>query len=173
MNRRHFLASTAIAAATLALSACDAVTSTTTNGVTTLTINVAQINAWGQAIVNGADILAPFAGTAGSIILLVAKTAEADLASVNTLSGGSATLTFNSTSIPAAVQSLLTDGKTVVADASGAISASAGTAATEALNALETIVSIFAATLGSMGAAAPKMSEAQALATLKVAAPAH
>ena len=111
------------AASLLALAGCSAVTSTTTNGVTTITVNVADIDDWAEAFLNAAGLILALpgiaAGPTGIAITAVLAVIKADLAAFNAASGGNVTLTFNSTSVPAAIQSVLTDGQTLLSDAAG------------------------------------------------------
>lgn len=181
LSRRAALRGTALSVAALALlTRCGAVTENTTNGVTTITVNTAQINAWGQAFVNASKLVASLPGitgtTTGVAILAVGTVVGADLTAFNTAAKGSLSLTFNSTSIPAAVTSILTDGSTLLTDSKAALSDVAATATTTAqtyIDAVETVVSLFQAAVGSVAVGAAlgatsKMTEAQALATLKV-----
>ena len=168
MNRRTFLHIAAIAPVA-ALVACS---ESTTNGVTTITLNVAQVSAWGQAFVNAGTLLAPLTGPTGVAILSVVSAVENDISGISTLAGGNASLSFNSTSVPAAIQSLLSDGQTIISDAAGALGAGITTAAQTYLTAAQTIASLLAAAIGSVSvgvaAATPKMTENHALDVLGV-----
>ena len=154
-----------------ALSACGLITTTTTNGVTTITVNVAQLNNWGQAILNAGTMLAPLIPGVGPAVMAILNLVSSDLAAVNKTAGGSVSLTFDSTSVPAALTSLLADGQKLIGTVSPALPAAASSVATEAqtvVNALQTVVSVLAATLGSVAAVKPVMTEAQALQVLGV-----
>jgi hypothetical protein len=174
VNRRSFLRTSALAPLIAGLAACGVVTTTTTNGVTSLTINVAQLNNWGQAFINMATLLAPLIGPVGVTVLTIGTVAKADLTAVDAAAGGSLSLSFDSTSVPAVISSLLADGQKIVSTVgagvtSGAISALSAEAQTY-LTAGETILSLFSAALGSVAASAstPRMTEASALAALRV-----
>lgn len=174
LTRRSALRGTTALTASTLLPGCDPVTTTTTNGVTTTTINVADLDNWGTAFINAASLLAPFLGPVGTTILAIGTVAKTDLAAVDSAAGGSLSLSFNSTSVPAAVSSLLADGQKIVstvtsAVTNGTVSALAAQAQTY-LTAAQTIVSLFSAALGlaSAASAAPKMTEAAALAALGV-----
>jgi hypothetical protein len=163
------------AASLLALAGCSAVTSTTTNGVTTITVNVADVDAWGQAFLNASGLILALPGIAalpvGAAISAVLAVIKTDLAAFDTASGGNVTLTFNATSVPAAIQSVLADGKTLLSDAAGvpgAVTATVQATASEYVQALETVVSTFAAAIGQITAGASPMSLGQALSVLKV-----
>jgi hypothetical protein len=100
----------------------------------------------------------------------------ADLQALAGVAGAQTTLSFDSTSIPTAVNSLLKDGQTLLTDAQLALSKVAQTSVTAALtyiNAISTLVSLFEAELNAappVGATlkASPMTEPQALKTLKV-----
>jgi hypothetical protein len=172
-RRGALLSASAIIPAAL-LAGCGLITSNTTNGVTTITINVADLDNWGNAIVNAASLLAPFVGPIGATILEVGTVAKADLTAADVAAGGSLSLSFNSTSAPAAVSSLLADGQKIVSTVGSAVTTGAVTQlvaeAQTYLTAAETIVSVFSAALGlaSASLAVPKMTETAALAALGV-----
>ena len=170
MNRRALLATTMLAP----LAACGVVTSTTTNGVTTVTINVAKIDSYAKAFgaftsaVAGVSGIAPFLTT----IEVAESMALQDLAAFDAATNGQLVLTFDATSVPASVTSILDDGRAVLAAIQTALPQSAivGTVL-DAFNAVKTIVMLFEALLPSFGAVAASrvpMSEAQALAVLGV-----
>jgi hypothetical protein len=179
MNRRHRLRTTALAMIAAPIAACSVFQSTTTNGVTTITVNVVKLDAYGQAFINGGTMLLDLPGistlpvaAAISVVLAMLKT---DIAALDTATQGQATLTFDSTSVPAAIQSVFTDGKTLLADARSVLGTAEQAAASTVLtyiDALQTVVSIFSATIGQMTAGArigaTPMTETQALAVLRV-----
>jgi hypothetical protein len=176
LYRRHVLLGTTA----LGLAGCSAITSTTTNGVTTYTVNVAEITAWGQAFANGATMIGGLPGLLGTPIGLgivaVSAVVKADLTAFAATAGSQLTLTFDSTSVPAAVNSLLGDGKTLLTDAAGALGNVASTVITTAqtyVSAVQTVVSLLSAAIGAQLAGAVPgavpMSEATALSVLKVA----
>jgi hypothetical protein len=176
MNRRAFCALLAVAPA---VAACDAFTTTTTNGVTTITVNVAKLDAYGQAFINGANLLLSLPGVstlpAAALITAILGVLKTDLATFDASAAGNVTLSFDSTSIPAAIQSVLTDGKTLLTDANSVLGSAEQAVVSTAqtyINAISTVVSLFAAEIGQMtvGAAmgAAPMSEAQALSVLGV-----
>lgn len=174
MLRRKFLSTTAIAAAGL-VAAC---TTSTVNGVTTVTLNTAQVNSWAQAFLNGAQLVANLPGIMGTPLGLtiagIAPVISADVSAFNTATGGSLVLTYDRTSPVKAVDSLLADGHTLLTDALTAIPQVPATIAADAqtyLQALKTIVSLFEAALGGTTAAAvakAPMSEGAALKALGV-----
>src|SRR6185437_11906274 len=123
MNRRRLLRTTALALVAAPIAACSVFQSTTTNGVTTITVNVAKLDAWGQAFINGGTMLLGLPGVAtlpaGVEIAAVLVMAKANLAALDAETHGQAMLTFDSTSVPAAIQSVLADGKNLLTDAQG------------------------------------------------------
>lgn len=171
ITRRAFLG-TAPAAA---LAGCGVITTTSAGSGTTVTVNTARADAWGQAFINAASMLAPFAGAAAPAILAIGAVAKADLAAFDTASGGSLVLTFPSGSVPAKLAAVLADGQKLLAAAQADMPAKIGTEAQTALNALATIVSTAEAVVGvsptlaaaRLSATAP-MSESAALKVLKV-----
>lgn len=155
--------------------------SQTTNGVTKVTLNTNSVNAWGQAFINAANTVALLPGVSGTPaagpIIALSGPLSTDLAAFKTATNGALTLTYDSTSPPAAVSSLLTDAQslqTAVQSSIGNLTSSQLSTATLYLNALETVVSLFeAAASSSVAAAAPitPMTEADALKQLKVPFP--
>lgn len=179
MKLRTMLLVSALIPGVASLGACSAATSTTTNQVTTVTVNVADLNAWGNAIVNAAKLVSTLPGIvgtpAGTTIAGIATIAGTDLAAVAAAAGASQTFTFNNGSVPAAINSLLGDGQTLLTDAQGAIGNVSSTATQNAqtyIAALSTIVALFQATVTTLPPAAAmadaKMTPAQALAVLGV-----
>lgn len=175
ITRRAALRSTA-AIIPAALAACGIVS--TSPGQ--ITINIAQVNAWATAFINAANLVVALPGIAGTptaaTISGVGAVASSDLAAFTATTGGAISLTFSSASVPAALQSLLADGNTLLADVKGALGGVASTAAQTAqtyITALQTIVALFNAAMSisvatQAAAATAPMSEAKALATLGV-----
>ncbi|MDE2105501.1 MAG: hypothetical protein KGL39_50205 [Patescibacteria group bacterium] len=164
------------------LTGCGLITTTTTNGVTTITVNVKQLDAWGQAFANAASLIGVLPGIAGTpagvAILGISALAAGDIAAIDKSANGALVLTFDATSIPAAVSSLLTDGSTLLTDSSNALPSVASGAVSVAqtyIAALKTVVSLLTAALTPpasgpvVAAAMPRpMTEAAALKTLRV-----
>lgn len=170
MRRRTILLATA---ALLPLAGCGIFSTNTTNGVTTVTLNVANAEAWGNAFINAATLISSLAGVAGTAagtaIAATGATAKTDLATFVAQAGSQVTLIFDTTSVPAFVTSLLGDGQTLSGLAGGVITSTSTTVAQSYLTALQTIVALFQAAVSTTAAAAPmKMTQAQALATLRV-----
>jgi len=144
-------------------------TTSTVNGVTTVTINLTSITAWGEAIANAATLLAPLTGALAPVIAAIAQTAQTDLAAVTASAGGAAVLTFATGSVPAAIESLLADGQTILTDISGLTGTTLNTSVAQTyVTALRTVVSVFGAAIGSASATPEEtnMTEAQALTVL-------
>lgn len=181
LSRRALLGATAFAP--LALAGCGIVTRTTTGGVTTITVDVAKLDAYSKAIQNGADALLanPLIAAAmgpGVAIAIAAALAGvgAAIAAIDKQANGSQSLSFNANSAPAALVSLQADAATVYSDVKTAFAATAGqlpAAVAQVFDALVTVVSLLLAVMLSVGATkaarsmpAPKMPEARALALL-------
>jgi hypothetical protein len=181
MNRRQLLRTSALAACAATLAACDAFTTTTdpTTGVKTLSVNVAKLDAYGQAFINGASLLLSLPGIstlpAAAAITAILLVLKADLATFDASAAGNVTLSFDASSVPAAIQSVLTDGKTLLTDARNVVGTAEAAAISTAqiyVDAISTVVALFAAEIGQMtvGAAAGSvpMTESRALAVLGV-----
>lgn len=177
MNRRALLRSAAPFVVTVYVGGCSIFTTTTTNGVTTVTLNVAKINQYAQAFASG---VATVLGVPGVSVLLgvylapfqaIENAVVMDIAAFNAATGGSATLTFDATSVPASINSLIADGKSILTTIQTALPQTAiiGTLM-DAVNAVQTIYDLFVALLPSttVSAALPPMTEAKALAVLGV-----
>lgn len=175
LSRRVLLAAFPLASVA-GLMAC---TSTTVNGVTTDTLNVASFDADVSAGIKLAQAIfanslvsgALGAATTAAISTIIGDIGTA-LSGLLTSAGTSATITFDSTSVPAAITSILSDlekiggyvqtavaalGSTLPSDVSGYVSAF-----TTLLSVIAAIVPLVAAKRS--GIAAPTMTETQALA---------
>ena len=112
--------------------------------------------------------IAPFLTT----VEVAESMALQDLAAFDAATNGQLVLTFDATSVPASITSILDDGRAVLTAIQTALPQTAiiGTVL-DAVNAVKTIVMLFEALLPSFGAVAASrapMSEAQALAVLGV-----
>lgn len=175
-TRRAFLAAAACA---IPLAAC---TVTTANGVTTVTVQLATIDAYAQAVKNGtAALLANpvISGALGAAVVAAINAAETDvtnsISALDTANAGSISLTFSTASVPAALTSLQADAKTILGDVQTvftSLGTQIGSDVVQTFDAFETIVSLLVA-IGSaaVGAPAVKMTQAQALSVLGVQAP--
>ena len=180
ISRRSLLRSSGLAGVAL-LAAC---TVATTNGVTTITLDVTKVKNYGQAGLNAAatvtsflssfPTMAPYALAIGA-----AETAlSGALGAFSTAAGSTLTITYNDATWKTRVDSILTDLDTLAAAIESAIagsgsilSASVIADARTADNALATVISVFKALLGVSDArrvSGPRMTEAQALAVLGV-----
>ncbi len=171
LKRRTLLAATLL----VPVAAC---TTTSSNGVTTITLDVNKFDAWGVALANGASLVATLPGIVGTPAATIIQTAgtilTSDLAALNQATGGSISLSFDANSVPAAVASLeadaaklLNSAKVVVSGAGAAVIQTAQTY----IAAIETLVSLMQAAVGSVSvgvaaSATPKMAEAKAMAVL-------
>src|ERR1035437_2141456 len=150
ISRRAML----LSATPLALAGCGIITTTTTNGVTTISINVAKVDGWAQAFVNAGNLIYGLPGVAGllgpigGVVQIVVKMVAADVMAFDKSAGGVTDLTFDATSIPAALNSILADGRKLLATVQGAmpqIGAINGVASYA--NALALVVSVVEAAL--------------------------
>lgn len=175
ISRRGLL----LAGCALPLAACGIVSSQTTNGVTIITVNTAKAAAFAQALSNlGGDILAvPGVATILGPTFLLFQAANTDLAgipaAINAYAGGAQTFSFDTTSAPAFINSLVADANTMMADAKQATNVPGGIVST-----FQAIVTVAQATVAlltiAVAAPAPKpgqMSLAQAMAVARVALP--
>ena len=169
MNRRHALSLLALAP----VAACGLVQTTTTNGVTTVTVNVADVVAYAQAGINAASLVGSLV-PGGAAIVAVGSTIAVDLAAFSKATAGQVTLTWNATSVPALVRSLLGDVQQLLADVTAAVPqvpASVASQASTYLSALSTVVTLFEALVAPASVAAAKpisMTRLQALSALGV-----
>jgi hypothetical protein len=180
LSRRGALRASSALAALGLLARCGVVATRTTNGVTTVTINVAKVNAYAQAGSNFAaailsePLIATFIAPYAAVITAAQTLIMTDLTAFDAAAGGSVTLTFNAASIPLFISSVLTDMETLLGDVMKALPASAIVGTVEAnIEALSALISLFEAMIGVMPAAAkpgaaPPMSETDALKVLKV-----
>jgi hypothetical protein len=176
ISRRHLIAAAPVALA-LAAAGCAA---STTDGITTVTVNLTTVDAYAEAISNAvATLLTVPALSAGlgAVGVAAVTVAKADIVSsisaLDTANSGSESFTFTTASVPAALSALRADANkimsnisTVVASLGGSLAASVVTT----VDALETIVALTVALVPTVAltAAAPKMTEVRALATLGV-----
>lgn len=182
-SRRNFLRTSGLLACATALAAC---TVTKSGNVSSVTLNVAKVDAYAKAAQN-------FANTILSVPLVTATLGAAPVAlinaaatgivgaidQINTAANGAATVSYDSTSVKTAVNSIIADLQTALAYAKQGIAGVESTAATAdtiskvntAISAAETILSLLTALIVSVGvarAAPTPMSEATALAVLGV-----
>jgi hypothetical protein len=179
LTRRRALTAASVFIPAALLAACGIVTTTTTNGITTITANVARINAWGAAFINAAELISALPGIAdtraGMVVSESSMVITADLSAFAKAAGSAVTLTFDATSIPASMTSLLNDGTTLLHVAQAALPSATGAAVSDAgayIMALQTIVSLFTALVAAAptttAAAVSPMAEKRALAVLGV-----
>lgn len=176
MNRRALMLSGV--AATAVLAGC---TFSTSNGVTSVTINLKAVNAYAQALQNGSNTLlsVPLITTAmGPATVALVKAAVAGIsiaaAALAQQATGPNTLTFTANSIPAALASFQADAATINAAFGVVITAETGSLSSNIIttaSAIQTVVSLVLALASSVmpvtvGAVAPAMPEAQALSIL-------
>lgn len=179
ISRRSFLRNAAAGTAAIGLSACTVATS---NGVTTITLDVTKVKNYGQAGLNAAATVTSYLSTFPALTTYMAAITAAEVALSGALSafssaaGSTLTISYDDASWKTRVDSILTDLSTVAGAIQSAISAAgsmlSGTVQTDAkvaLSALQTIISVFKGLLGiSSARVGTGMTEAQALAALGV-----
>lgn len=182
-SRRSFLRTAGLLACGTALAAC---TVTKSGNVTSVTLNVAKVDAYAKAAQNFANTIlsVPLVTSAlgsGSVTIINACVTNivAAIDQFDTAANGAATVSYDSTSIKTAVNSIIADLQTVLAYGRQAVAGIESTTATAdtlskvntAISAAETILSLMTALIVSVGVArmAPTpMSEAAALSVLGV-----
>ncbi|KXV38582.1 hypothetical protein AD942_13475 [Gluconobacter japonicus] len=178
-NRRDFLKFLAAGSALGTLGAC---TITSSGNVTTVTLNVAKVKAYGVAGLNAVttilsiDAVASAIGTSSvTAIETAGLTLQNALTAFLNAAGSNVTITYDSTSFKSQIDSILADLQNVssllgvaVSQASsmfpGSILENAGTV----VSALKTILSIFEGVLGIVSAPVSRMTEEQAFRILHV-----
>lgn len=164
LSRRTFLRSTGLAGMAM-LAAC---TVTTTNGVTTITLDVVKVKNYGQAGLDAASTVTSFLSTFPAmapyaLAITAAETAlSGALSAFSSAAGSTLTISYNDATWKTRVDSILTDLDTLAAAIESAISGSGSTLSTSviadaktAYNALATVISVFKALLGVSDAKAP------------------
>ncbi len=165
ISRRNLVRSSALGMAAAALAACAV---NTTNGVTTITLDVTKVKNYGQAGLNAAATVTSFLSTFPTmapyvLAITAAETAlSGALSAFSTAAGSTLTISYNDASWKTRVDSILTDLDTLAAAIESAISGSGSVLsstvisdAKTAYNALATIISVFKALLGVSDAKAP------------------
>jgi hypothetical protein len=177
MQRRKLLLTSAFTA--LALAGCAV---STVNGVTTLTVNLAAVNAYAQAVENSVTLLtsnpliaAAIPAPAATIIKAAQAAVGTAIAALDKEYAGQISFSFDATNVPAALLSLQADASTIFAGfqtVAEGIGAAVPAAVSQALLALQTIVSLVnALTIANVGAVETPMPADTALAVLGVKAP--
>jgi hypothetical protein len=164
LSRRSFLRSSALVGAT-ALTAC---TVTTTNGVTTVTLDVAKVKNYGQAGLNAAATVTSFLSSFPALApyalaITAAETAlSGALSAFSTAAGSTLTISYNDATWKTRVDSILSDLDTLAAAIESALAGSGAVLSSSVLsnartayNALATLISVFKALLGVSDAKAP------------------
>lgn len=180
-TRRGFLGALAAGSALGVLGAC---TVTKNGSVTTITVDVAKVKAYGQAGLNAVSTILSIAAVASaigapavSVINIASAALDASLTAFASAAGSSVTVSYDNATMKTRINSVLADLQTVASDleagltgASSKVSSSVLSDATTALSALKTLVSVFEGVLGIVSLADPAMTEAQALRVLGVTA---
>ena len=164
LSRRSFLRSSALVGAT-ALTAC---TVTTTNGVTTITLDVTTVKNYGQAGLNAAATVTSFLSSFPALApyalaITAAETAlSGALSAFSSAAGSTLTISYNDATWKTRVDSILSDLDTLAAAIESALSGSGAVLSSSVLSnartaysALATLISVFKALLGVSDAKAP------------------
>jgi hypothetical protein len=173
MNRRILLRTAALGAPLLAAGCAVS----TLNGVTTVTVDVATVNSYAQAVETAGRALLAIsyiAGPLGTAGVALAETAIAAVASavqaVDKLSGGKASFSYASTSVPAAITALAADAAQVLAFVGAAVSKAPAGAVTSRVQAvvaaLSTVVALIQAFVSSVATAPLPMTGPEAIVTI-------
>ncbi|HQT89094.1 MAG TPA: hypothetical protein PK677_11155 [Acidiphilium sp.] len=182
MNRRHLLTAASVIAPAALLAGCGIVSTTSTGGVTTVTIDVAKLDELTVALTSGAKTLlanpliaAAMGLAADAAAQVILTSVAAAVAQIDAQAGGKQVLTFSASSVPAAVASLSADVAALFKDAQAGV-AGAGTAigsnVMQVYDAFQTVVALIQVMIPSPLVGAAKvgakmvMPEAQALAIL-------
>lgn len=179
MNRRSFLRSFTALTVASTLVACNTVTSTTTNGVTEITVKVAQIVSYAQAAINFTQLILATVGVAvdptiAALLRLASTTVATDLQAFVAASNGAVTMSFDATSVPTEISSLLADSQKILTLAQTALGDTINKTAATYIADFGVVVSVFEALLGFVSApkskavGTPMISETEALAKLGV-----
>ncbi len=159
------------------LSGCGAITANKIGKVTTVTVNVAQIDAWSQAAENMTKLILSLPGIniptpAVGAISLAGATITADIANWDKQTAGQTTYTVDTTNQSSIARTLLLDCQNVLNQTRTALGSTANQTTQSYINALAVIVSLFEAQLGVAPTAADQntapMSETDALKILRV-----
>ena len=176
LTRRHALLG-ASAIIPILLAACGIITTKTTGGVNTVTINTKALNTDGSAIIAAAQAILgnPLVGVALGANLLIAETliisARATMASIAAATNGSTSLSVDTTSVQNLVNSLIADVNqfvTLIGAALPLLGIALAATVKNYLTAIQTLSPLVqlavALAIPASATLLPRMSEAQALA---------
>jgi hypothetical protein len=184
LSRRNLLRATALAGPTIALASCSSLfTSVTTEGVTTVTVNLTKLSQYATALKNGVTtlfgvtaIVAALGPTVVSLVTGVVDNLADQAAALSAADNGATSLVFTTTNVPAALSAFQQDAVTVASNTATVFASLNGKVAADietVISAFNTIVALAEAVLPTpaarLSAAAPAtMTESQALKTLGV-----
>jgi len=188
ISRRRFLSSTALAGAGAALGACSLTKTPTGYSVT---VNVAEADAWAQAFKNAATLvlaIPAFTSVASAAVIAGIDTAvglvATDIGVIDKAASGQVTITLQTTGVKDALSSLLTAGNQIISLAQGVVptitDSTEAQTVTQYLAAASTLASVLSALLASasvsLATSAVKpdvVTQRAAYRTLRVVAPAN
>ena len=180
-TRRGFLGALAAGSALGVLGAC---TVTTNGSVTTITLNVAKVKAYGQAGLDSVSTILDITVVASAIgvpavaaINVASAVLSASLNAFAAAAGSSLEVSYDNATMKARIDSVLADIKKVAAalgagvdGAKSKVTSSVLSKVSIAIDSLDTVISLFEGLLGAVSTRRATMSEAQALRNLGVAA---
>lgn len=185
-ERRGFLRKLSIGAVALAAAPLMGCTIAKNGSVTTLTLNVAKVDAYAKAAENFADtilslpVVSAALGDKATVIKTLASRIVSAISSFDSAAGGAASVSYDNSSVKAAFASILDDFSQIVSLVKSALSNIESTSATSgalstattATNFAETILSLLQAlvTVGAPLRASGANAERDALRGLKVPA---
>ena len=174
LTRRALLGAT-ILGVPVVLAGCGFVSTSTTNGVTTVTVNVANLATVAGGIAGVAGLLIGVPGVGALLTSAIGATAAAAIptviadingavASLTASAGAQQTLTFTSTSVPAFASAILTDAQTLVKDATSLMTgAGLGASAAEITQYAQGVQTLGNAIIAQLSALLPQSSAASAV----------
>lgn len=171
-SRRSLLRALAAGSALAGLAAC---TVTTTNGMTTITLNVAEFAYDANialSVVKTALGFAPIPATIVTIVNEAISLLQTGIAAFKTYAGSDISLTFDTTSVPSAIHSLINDVQTVSANISAIATSENAAISSDVMSKVEAVasdVANIASILTSIVSAAVGVGEGVTAAQARVA----
>ncbi|CCT58491.1 hypothetical protein [Acetobacter pasteurianus] len=163
LSRRGFLRTTALGLTAAGLAACS---STTANGVTTYTLNVAEVTADGNAALNITKTVLAFTGISPAVVA-VANTGitgiQAALSAWNTFSQGKASITFDKNSVPAEFTSVITAIQNAATTVGSVVQSEAGTLSADLITKIQAVSADVASVAAVLNSAVGSVADSVAL----------
>ena len=163
LPRRNFLRTTALGLAATGLAAC---TKTTANGVTTYTLNVAEVTVDGTAALNIVKTVLAFTGVPSAVVT-VADAAitgiQTALSAWNTFSQGEASITFDKSSVPTEFTSVITAIQNAATTVGNVVQSEAGTLSTDLIAKIQAVSADVASVAAVLDSAIGTVADSVAL----------